>query len=214
MADGADRPHRPQLWVVAGPNGAGKSTIASGRLAAAGLPFVNPDDIARDLPRRPDGKLDELAAGKIALTRRVAHLTNREHFGIETTLSGTGPLRLIREAKTAGYKVNLVYIGLTNVSVSATRVGQRIAMGGHDVPSEALARRYPDTMKNLATALDIADRAYVLDNSGERRRLLLTRAGDQTKHRTWDMPAWAEAAIPEALRQALARSTGSTPNAC
>ena len=52
----------PQLLVAGGPNGAGKSTLVGQRLADR-LPVVNSDDIARALPRRPNGSLDELTAG-------------------------------------------------------------------------------------------------------------------------------------------------------
>lgn len=79
---------------------------------------------------------------------------------------------------------------------------QRTEMGGHDVPPEALARRYPNGIRNLATALQLADRACVIDNSARRPRLLLTRIGGRTKPETNAMPAWVNAAVPESLRQA------------
>ena len=43
---------RPLIVAIAGPNGAGKSTFYELHLAAAGLPFVNADVIAREMSDR------------------------------------------------------------------------------------------------------------------------------------------------------------------
>jgi len=77
---------------------------------------------------------------------------------------------LLRHAKEAGYKITLVYIGVNSPDVSLGRVNQRVAEGGHHVPPQDVARRYSRSMANLATALQSVDRAFVLDNSGQRRR--------------------------------------------
>lgn len=92
----------PQLWIVAGPNGAGKSTLVSRRLAGR-LPVINPDLIAQELPRI-EGRLDERRAGESAIASRRALLAGRASFAVETTLTGSSSLRLLRAAKLAGYK--------------------------------------------------------------------------------------------------------------
>ena len=78
----------------------------------------------------------------------------------------------------------------------ATRVND----GGHDVPTEAVERRYSDRMAKLSLALTIADRSYVFDNSGERRHLFLTREDGRIKYCATEMPGWAVTAIPAGLR--------------
>ena len=181
---------RPKLWVFAGPNGAGKSTIVD-RYAKDRLPIVNPDNIARELPRTSSGGLDEREAGKRAVAERGRRLATRETFGIETTLSGNSELKLMRDASAAGYQVNLVYIGLGSRETSAARVGDRVAAGGHDVSREDTDRRYARTMANLPEAMRIADRSFVLDNSGERHRLILVREGDRTRFESRRFPRWA-----------------------
>ena len=74
--------------MFAGPNGAGKSTLAD-RFVRERIPIVNPDNIARDLPRTADGGLAELAAGKLALKERAERMRLGETFAFETTLSGS-----------------------------------------------------------------------------------------------------------------------------
>ena len=61
------------------------------------------------------------------------------------------------------------------------------------------AGRYSRSMANLATALQIVDRAFMLDNSGQRRRLLLSMERGQVKRRSRNLPRWAHHALPAAL---------------
>ena len=132
---------KSQLWVFAGPNGAGKSTLAD-RFVRDRIPVVNPDNIARNLPRTAEGGIAELAAGKLALKERSARLQAGATFGFETTLSGGTELKAMREAKARGYKVNLVYVGVADSAISIARVSQRVRRGGHDVDDGAVSRRY------------------------------------------------------------------------
>jgi predicted ABC-type ATPase len=187
----------PQLWVVAGPNGAGKTTLVLRRLAHR-IPVVNADTIAQELPRVA-GRLDERRAGEVAIERRNAFLAARAHFAVETTLTGSSALRLMRVAGSAGYKITLVYVGLASADLSVQRVLDRVRQGGHPVPVTALERRYPDTLSKLEVALALADRSYVFDNSGERRRLLLIRELDRNRWVASDLPPWITSSLATIL---------------
>src|SRR5262249_33294179 len=125
--------NRLDVWVFAGPNGAGKSTLVR-RALIGRIPVVNPDDLAAeiDLANR-DTPVVQVAAGRKALAAREAHLEARRSFAIETTLTGRSELELMRRARDKGFRVNLVFIGLDDVALSATRVAQRVREGGHDV---------------------------------------------------------------------------------
>ena len=190
---------RPQLWVFAGPNGAGKSTLAD-RFVRERIPIVNPDNIARDLPRTADGGLAELAAGKLALKERAERLRLGETFAFETTLSGGTELKAMRGARAAGYKVNLVYVGVSDPAISMARVSERVRRGGHDVDDRAVARRYAASLAQLPNAMALADRTFVFDNGGRRHRLLLVRDGERVRLAS-AFPEWANAAIPAELRR-------------
>jgi predicted ABC-type ATPase len=193
---------RPQLWVFAGPNGAGKSTLAD-RFVHDRIPIVNPDNIARDLPRNSDGGLAELGAGKLALRERGVRLQAGETFGFETTLSGGTELKAMRNAKAAGYKVNLVYVGVSDPAISMARVFERVRRGGHDVDDRAVARRYAASMSQLSAAMAIVDRTIVFDNGGRRHRLLLVRDAERVRLAS-TLPVWAQEAIPIELRRGVA----------
>jgi predicted ABC-type ATPase len=188
-----------QLWVVAGPNGAGKSTLTR-RYLEDRLQIVNPDVIARELnPTDPTRARVRLQAGREAIRRQEALLSQGTDFSIETTLSGNRELELLQRAKEAGYKVTLVYVGVNSTDVLVGRITQRVREGGHDVPTNDIDRRYTRSMVNLARALEYSDRAFILDNSSQRYRLLLSMERSQVKYLSRNLPRWARDALPSGL---------------
>lgn len=186
---------KPQLWVIAGPNGAGKSTLAD-RYIAGRIPVINPDNIAYANPG-----MSPIQAGKLAIAQQNQLLAARASFAWETTMSGKRELHLMTEAKAAGYKVNLVFVGIRDPSASLLRITQRVAAGRHDVPPADVQRRFQRCMENLPGALQLADRALVFDNSGERRRLVLSQELQQTKRIAPNLPKWLVDALPSTIRR-------------
>src|SRR5207237_6683695 len=71
----------------------------------------------------------------------------------------------LSRAATQGYTVVLIFIGLDGPDLSEQRVAMRVLKGGHDVPSEKLAARFPRTMQNLARAIRQLPHVLVFDNS-------------------------------------------------
>ncbi|WP_419803664.1 zeta toxin family protein [Terriglobus sp.] len=185
---------KPQLWVFCGPNGAGKSTLAK-RFLKDRLSNVNPDVVAQALPRRPDGSLAELEAGRIALKQRRILIAAGESFAFETTLSGNTELASLRAAHEKGYKVNVIFVGLQDAERSEARVAERVSLGGHDVPQDAIHRRYKRAMLNLAEAAAIADRVIIFENSEQSHRLLLIREDGEVRHHA-PFPEWARRWLP------------------
>lgn len=97
---------KPRIIFTAGPNGAGKTTFARAFLPgeAACPVFVNADLIAAGLaPFAPDTA--SLQAGRLMLQELARYFAARASFAFETTLSGRGYARLIKEWQAAGYSV-------------------------------------------------------------------------------------------------------------
>ncbi|GHV04184.1 hypothetical protein AGMMS50229_05000 [Campylobacterota bacterium] len=180
--------NRPQLVVVAGPNGAGKSSLSLLRIFK-NVFIVNPDVIAVENSCSP------IEAGKIAIAKRDELLHENQTFAIETTLTGNGEIKLMKDAKKLGYKVNLAYVGINSAEMSASRVASRVAKGGHNVPKEDILRRYDRSINNLPIAFEIADRAYIFDNSYKKRHLLYKKNQRTEKITTQDLPTWAKETI-------------------
>ena len=188
---------RPQFWLVAGPNGAGKSTLVQAhRKLAARLRVINSDEIALTIdPARQNTPAVLLQAGRQAIMLRRDYLSNGISFLVETTLTGQGELALLGNARTAGFKVNLVYVGLNRLEASASRVSQRVLDGGHDVPIADIRRRFARSLANLRPALAAADRAYLIDNAGLNRRLVYIAEAGRVKYCADTMPGWAASAL-------------------
>lgn len=192
-----------QLWIVAGPNGSGKTSLTRKHLLGK-LPIVNPDEIAAQLSGVGRSPLDvAMQAGRQALAIQRRHLDQRDTFALETTFSGNRELALIQEAKAAGYKVNLVYLCTNSPMTSMGRIAQRVRDGGHFVPDDDVVRRYQRSLANLAAGVSAVDRAWLLDNTGERTRLVATIECGQVKSFAVALPEWVQVAKIPAIEQEM-----------
>lgn len=175
-----------RLWVVAGPNGAGKSTLVT-RYLRGQFPIVNPDELAFG-----ENGIGILEAGRRALEERRMRLDLGQNFAIETTLTGRGEIEFMRRARAAGFRIALVYVGLSSADLSHARVRFRVSQGGHHVPLDDVMRRYDRSTSNLRDAAAMADRVMLLDNSGARRRMLKVIVDGEVRFQAENLPAWAD----------------------
>ena len=165
----------PTCTILGGPNGSGK-TSAFGKLDLEG-DYINADEIAKTL--KPGGtKSVERQAAEIALKLIADKIAQQESFIFETTLSSQQSIRLMRDAKAAGYNVDLYYVILDTVERNIERVKFRVALGGHDIPEDAIRRRYNGSLDHLPQALALSDEAVIVDNSAIRPWIVLQIAAN------------------------------------
>ena len=89
-------------------------------------------------------------------------------FAFETTLSTRSYVQTIRRAKEAGYSVTLFFVYLSSPEMAVSRVAKRVSMGGHDIPTDVVYRRYERALKNLFSLyLPICDFYLVVNNSSD-----------------------------------------------
>ncbi|CAM5792537.1 zeta toxin family protein [Castellaniella caeni] len=159
----------PTCWIIAGPNGAGKTTFALDYLPAVAQcqAFINADLIAAGLsPLNPER--EQLAASRLYLAEIARCERARQDFAFETTLSGRGYLRLVDRLMQDGWRVELVYLALLHVQLSHDRVAERVEHGGHNIPPEAIDRRFARSLRNLFTLYSgKVSRARCYLNSGD-----------------------------------------------
>jgi predicted ABC-type ATPase len=150
----------PNLYIIGGCNGAGKTT-ASYTILPELLncnEFVNADNIAAGLsPFQPESVAFE--AGRIMLGRINDLLENGVDFAFETTLSTRSYVSFIKEAKSRGYIITLLYFWLSSPQLAMERVATRVKNGGHSIPDDIIIRRY---LLNLY--INICDSWIVIDN--------------------------------------------------
>ncbi len=139
----------PVVVVVAGPNGAGKSTVAPSLLSALGIAeFVNADDIASGLSALTrEGA--SIAAGRVMLGRIKTLATARATFAFETTLASRSFAPWLNRLKNDGYAVHVIFLWLPSVETAIARVADRVARGGHSIPTATIQRRYRRGVRNF-----------------------------------------------------------------
>ena len=171
-----------QLYIIAGCNGAGKTT-ASFTILPEVLDckeFINADEIAKGLsPFQPESVA--MQAGRIMLARMDELLQKGETFAFETTLATKSYKQKIEWAQANDYEVTLLFFWLDSPNMAKKRVAQRVAEGGHSIPSETIERRYHNGIANLfAIYIDMVDICYIFDNSeGERTPIAKKYKGEK-----------------------------------
>jgi predicted ABC-type ATPase len=164
----------PILLIIGGPNGAGKTTFAREYLTREmkGLRFLNTDEIARGLS---PFDVDSVAfkAGRIFLEEVKGEIAEGNSLAIESTLSGKAHAKIIRDAKASGYLIRIHFLWIPSAKFSRKRVTQRTKQGGHDVPTDAIMRRFPRIFTNLVDLyLPLADEWSLWDSSERPAKLL------------------------------------------
>ena len=107
-----------------------------------------------------------MEAGKTLLREIQANVEAGEDFAFETTLSGRSYARLLKDMRSKGWKIILFYLWIPSAEFSRLRVQQRVEAGGHDIPDEAIARRYRRTVSNFLNVFaPLCDKVLCYDNA-------------------------------------------------
>ena len=175
-------PNFSKLYIIAGCNGAGKTTASFTILpeVLGCKEFINADEIAKGLsPFQPESVA--MQAGRIMLARMDELLQKGETFAFETTLATKSYKQKIEWAQVNGYEVTLLFFWLDSPNMAKKRVAQRVAEGGHSIPTETIERRYHNGIANLfAIYMDMVDICYIFDNSeGERTPIAKKYKGEK-----------------------------------
>ena len=170
----------PTCWIISGRNGAGKTTFALNYLPSVAKcsRFVNADLIAAGLsPLAPEQEI--VSASRIFLNEIEQNIATSTNFAFETTLSGRGYLRLIHRLRAKKWQVELIYLALPNLETSRQRVAERVAHGGHNIPSEAIERRFSRSLSNLFSDFSAAaNNCRCFLNDGPSPQLVFEQQGD------------------------------------
>jgi len=162
---------------VAGPNGSGKSSsyqTLDVEASARSVWIINPDLLTVHL-REAEGL--SLYDANLQAVRRIeawleASIQAHQSVGVETVLSTDKYRRLVVAAKALRFLVRLTYVILDSPQRCIERVRQRVKKGGHAVPEDKIVERYTRSLGQLPWFLDLADEAWLLDNSDASPKLM------------------------------------------
>ena len=143
-----------------GVNGAGKSSLSGvlkDCLDDLGV-IVDPDKLTAQYGG------DEYAGGPGGCGQIAGLPGQGIDFTEESTLSGSFSRKMARAARDKGYTVRLYYVGLDTAEESVRRIANRVARGGHDIPTQDVERRFARRFRDLGKLLPLCNEATFYDN--------------------------------------------------
>ena len=167
------------VYIIAGPNGSGKTTFAKKFLPdyAKCQNFVNADLIAQGLsPFSP--RTAAIRAGRLVL-EQIRNLGEKNvDFAFETTLSGKSYISFLTELKRKGYSINIFFLWIPNTELALSRIKDRVASGGHDVPAVDVRRRFHRGLYNFLKLYKPLADTWLLFNNADSVPHLIARDRD------------------------------------
>jgi predicted ABC-type ATPase len=94
----------------------------------------------------------------------------------------------------AGYFVRFFFVCTDDPEINVRRVFARSLEGGHEVPMGKIVSRFAKSIAQCAAIVRVVDRAYVYDNSVDRRKpsLLFRAVNGNLINSYGEMRPWAE----------------------
>ena len=127
--------------------------------------------VESDLIRfRSPESVNSYSVALVAAFLQSMHILQGASFSQETVFSHPSKVDALCEARKKGFRTYLYFVATESALVNSARVASRAALGGHSVPQEKVASRFPLSIANAAAALRFLSRAYFFDNSGETMR--------------------------------------------
>lgn len=123
-------------------------------------------------------------------------------FTFETVMSSPDKVEFLRKAQAAGFRTYLYYIATDDPAINQARVDIRVSEGGHSVPPDKIESRYYKSLELLPVAIRASHRAYVFDNSGDKREhtwLAEITDGKQLELKSEVIPGWFKKAVLDPL---------------
>ena len=165
-----------KIYIIAGPNGSGKTTFANKFLPEyAKCPnFVNADLIAQGLS--PFSPLTAaIKAGRLVLEQIRSLAEKNVDFAFETTLSGKSYVKFLIALKKKGYTINLFFLWIPSVELALSRIKDRVAVGGHDVPAVDVKRRFHRGIYNFFKYYKPLSDTWLLFNNADATPRLIAK---------------------------------------
>lgn len=111
-------------------------------------------------------------------------------FSFETVMSHKGKNDIINKAKANGFEIKLLFVTTIDPEINISRVSNRVAKGGHNVPKDKIIERYFRSLDNLSETLKIVDEAYLYDNSGSFPILIAEKRDNLLRVKIISPPEW------------------------
>lgn len=123
-------------------------------------------------------------------------LEAKKSFTFETVMSSYDKVELLKLSKSLGYKNYLYYIATSDPSINISRVKNRVAFNGHNVPEDKIVDRYYRSLGYLKEAVKLSNRAYIFDNSSDEKTWICEITnGSKVDMKSDEIPNWIGGSI-------------------
>lgn len=200
----------PELYIITGSNGAGKSSVGPDYLPSTLRNSIFDGDklfmqkrsefwingikshkeckkLAAEVVEKSFDDLVEFSLQSNADLAYEGHFTNDATWDV--------PKRF----KEAGYKIHLIFFGLTDIGLSETRVVARAKEGGHYVDPITLASNYYGNLEKLDKFFPMFDYVAIIDTSSiEHIGLVVLEQGVCVSAiESNELPPWFKITLPK-----------------
>jgi predicted ABC-type ATPase len=114
----------------------------------------------------PARAADAYVAASVADYLRDQLLAAGQSFSFETVMAHRSKIDFFTQARAVGYRTYLYFIATEFADLNISRVRNRAALGGHDVPDNKIVERYKRCLELVGEALSQAYRGFLFDNTG------------------------------------------------
>ena len=180
---------RPEFTIIAGPNGASKSRLG---VFYSNTQAFDGDKLALNLRKEHPDWIDRWVDGTVISTlmnEKEIAISQKKSYAFETNFSSDLPITLIQDFKKAGYKISLIYFGLSSKEDSLSRVMQRQNMGGHNVPQEVIEYNFTEGIKRVRSSLSLFENLLFIDGTSDFGDIVAIHIAKSSKHQITDHPA-------------------------
>ncbi len=164
---------------------------ASTLLQQAGMPVLSAQlCLDGQLLTCPQAIINSYLASVLSDYIRHLLLEARLSFSFETVMSSSDKVEFLRKAHACGYRTYLYFVATEDPQINLARVAARVKLGGHPVPPDKIISRYQRCLDLLLSAVEVCDRGYFFDNSGNERTWIAESNGEELILHSPQVPDW------------------------
>lgn len=200
-----------ELYIITGSNGAGKSSVG---------PSYLPDHIQKNCKVFDGDKLymehqKELWVSGMRAHKEIkkislsfveetfdnlveAALQNQSDFVYEGHFTNDATWSVPQRFKESGFRIHLLFLGLTSPDLSQLRVTERTNAGGHYVPRNTIEANFYGNLEKLDQYFSMFDSIKIIDSSETNHSLLLHLSDKKIDYAlpSDKLPAWFSNGLP------------------